>query len=274
MLSASPSHRHPGESRDPSISVTGMEDDLRQIQSKTVTALLKGEFSDIAGIFSTPPSRLSIYRNNTLISLTNALKATFPVTVQLADEQFFAYAAHAFITAEPPREARLSEFGGGLPRFLARFPTCRAYPVIAEMAAFEWAITRAMHGAETYPAPAALLERLCEGGGKLRLSLQPNLNFAVSRWNLVNVWMDHKTNASLRPLERRITRIAVSRRGDDIDFVNLDPARFIFWRSLAGGRTIEHAMLHAASRDPLFDPVFETLLLFRAGLVTGLDVEN
>lgn len=247
---------------------------LQQTQDRVAAVLLRGELNDIAGIFSTPPSRLNIYRNNTMISLTNALKATFPVTVQLVDENFFAYAAHAFITAEPPREARLSEFGGGLPRFLARFPACRAYPVIAEMAAFEWAITRALHGAETYPAPAALLERLREGGGKMRVSLQPNLNFAFSRWNLVNVWLDHKTNANLRPLERRITRIAVSRRGDDIDFVNLDPARFIFWRSLAGGRTIEHAMLRAASRDPLFDPVSETLLLFRAGLVTGFDVEN
>lgn len=250
------------------------ESNLSQTQSKVAAALFKGELHDIADIFSTPPSRLNIYRNNTLISLTNALKTTFPVTVQLAEGKFFAYAAHAFITSEPPREARLSEFGGGLPRFLAKFPPCRAYPIIADMASLEWAIAQSLQAGEHPVATASLLERLRHGGGKMRLFLQPNLQFTTSRWNILNVWMDHKTAAGLRPLERRITRIAVSRRAEDIEFAELDPARFTFWRSLAKGRTIEHAMNRAAARDPFFDPVSETLLLFRAGLVTGLAAEN
>jgi hypothetical protein len=249
---------------------------LQELQNQTARSLLGGDTTTIAGEFAVAQAsarrRLSIYRNNTIASLTAALTATFPVTVRLADERFFAYAAHSFITAEPPRETRLSAYGEGFPRFLARFPAARGTPVLAQMATLEWAIAAALNADEEEPAPIALLAELERGGGCLRL--QPNLRFVATRSNLVDVWMDHKAPAghALRPLARRATRIAVTRRGEDIQFVDLEPARFAFWRSLAKGTTVAQAMTRALARDPLFDLVAETLLLFRAGLVTGLEV--
>ena len=49
-----------------------------------------------------PDARLRIYRNHAILTLTGALKATFPVVCQLVDERFFCYAAHEYIGENLP----------------------------------------------------------------------------------------------------------------------------------------------------------------------------
>jgi hypothetical protein len=86
--------------------------DLATIQSEVTRALLSGRLSDVAQAFTAngkdAERRLNIYRNNSFISLTGALKSNFPVTMRMVDERFFAYAANAFIADHPPREPRLA----------------------------------------------------------------------------------------------------------------------------------------------------------------------
>lgn len=249
--------------------------DLLTLQSQVTAAILGGDMAHIADEFLAGDGdaslRLNIFRNNTFMSLTEVLMATFPVTVKLSDSRFFAYAAHEFISRHPPREARLSEFGGTFPRFLAGFDACRDYPVIAEMAALEWAIAQSLNTEEERPAPANILTPEVIGRGGIGLRLQPNLRFSVSRWPLLGVWADHKKDEVViaTPLKPRISRVAVSTRGDDIQCVELDAARFAFWRSLVRGHSLEQAAERALRRDRLFDLVRETMLLFRMGLVTG-----
>src|ERR1700754_393921 len=69
-----------------------------------------------------PSQRLQIYRNNCLISLTNALKASYPVLHRLVGDGFFRTAAGAFIKTCPPREPRLSAYGAGFADFLEQYP--------------------------------------------------------------------------------------------------------------------------------------------------------
>ena len=249
--------------------------DLQTLQDNMVAAILGGDMAHIADEFragrADAGARLNIFRNNTFTSLTECLKTVFPVTVRLSDERFFAYAAHEFIASQPPREARLSRYGAAFPRFLARFEPCRGFPVIAEMAALEWAIADSLNDAEEFPIPMSLVSGAYLGGGKACLHLQPNLRFTVSRWPLTGLWLDHKkANAMITgPLKPRVSRLAITRHGEDLQFVELEPARFAFWRTLARGQPIEDAARRALSRDPLFDLVRETIVLFRSKLVTG-----
>jgi hypothetical protein len=243
--------------------------DLQTLQDQMVAAIMGGDMAHIADEFA-HSDRLAIFRNNTLTSLTEALKTTFPVTVQLCDERFFAYAAHEFITRQPPKEARLSEYGASFPRFLASFPPCRDHPVIAAMAAFEWAISSSLNDAEEALASIAAIEHAKPAGGKISLRLQPHLRFVISRWPVLQLWAEHKSAgkpvSSL--LKRKTERIAITRRGEDIQFLELDAARFAFWRVLAKGQSLEAAATRALAREPLFDLLRETLLLFRSRLVT------
>jgi hypothetical protein len=243
--------------------------DLRALQERMAEAVRRNTMSSLGHEFS-HSDRLTIFRNNTFASLTETLKTTFPVTVRLCDERFFAYAAHEFIVYRPPQEARLSEYGAAFPRFLAGFPPCRDHPMIAAMAGFEWAISSSLNDAEEAPALLAAIEQAHAQGGRIRLRLQPHLRFAVSRWPVLQSWADHKKAGApgSAPLKRKIERIAIIRTGEDIRLLELDAARFAFWRALAKGQSIEAAATRALAREPLFDLLRETLLLFRSRLVT------
>jgi Putative DNA-binding domain len=219
-----------------------------------------------------PLGRLSIYQNNTMISLTNSLIANFPVTVRLVDERFFRYAADAFIRRHPPRDARLSEYGGELPRFLRAFPACREVPFVADVAALEWAMSRASLQAE---APAldvsALRERIIEPGD-LRIELQPSLGFALVRHPAFEIWQSQQPGAGSTPVEisRASRRYAVSRMGLSVQVVEVSSADYAFRRALKRGLTVEAALMRALARDPFFDLAPTLVALFREGLVVAL----
>jgi hypothetical protein len=254
--------------------------DLQAIQRNMTAAILSGDMSRVAHYFTAGEARadrrLNIFRNNTLRSLTAALKAVSPVTVELVDEQFFDYAAHTFISKQPPHEARLSVYGSTFPRFLAQFEACRGFPIIPEMASLEWAIAEAQNAAELRAATMSAIRNTEQDPSQSTVRLQPNLRFTISHWPLVNVWVDHKNSAGGTPrnLHRRVTRTAIHRHGTDVNFVPLEEARFAFWRSLARRHSIFVAAERALARDPLFDLVRETVVLFRAGLVTSIETND
>jgi Putative DNA-binding domain len=249
---------------------------LQTLQSAVTAAILGGDIDIVAKQLyagkASNTDRFRIFRNNSYASLTECLKTVFPVTVRLSDEHFFAYAAHEFISGQPPSKTRLSSYGAAFPRFLATFPPCRNFPIIAEMAALEWAIAGSLNDAEEAPAPVSLMIDAGADGGKISLQLQPNLRFIVSRWPLLGVWADHKKENSVitGSLKDKVSRLAICRHGEDIQLLELDASRFAFWRTLAKGLAIEAAAKKAFARDPLFDLVQETVALFRSNLIIGI----
>jgi hypothetical protein len=104
----------------------------------------------IADAFDTA-ERLGIYRNNFLIGLGEALKANFPVTLQLLGRAFFEQAARRFVPAHPPRRPCLFEYGADFPDYLRGLPQLSALPYVAEVARFEFARIASYNApAETY----------------------------------------------------------------------------------------------------------------------------
>jgi hypothetical protein len=83
--------------------------------------------------------RLSIYRNNFLLSLTEALKANFPVTLQMLGADFFGQTARRFVLAHPPQRPCLFEYGAAFPDYLRELPELSRLPYVPEMARFEFA---------------------------------------------------------------------------------------------------------------------------------------
>ncbi|HNB26422.1 MAG TPA: DNA-binding domain-containing protein, partial [Alphaproteobacteria bacterium] len=96
---------------------------LAELQGAYRTFLLDGSTTAIAPAIVEDAfdaeERLRIYRNNFLIGLGEALKANFPVTLQLLGEDFFAQAARTFILRAPPERPCLFEYGAGFADYLA-----------------------------------------------------------------------------------------------------------------------------------------------------------
>ena len=75
---------------------------LLELQAGMSRAILTGDTvaigDHIEATGADPLNRLSIYRNNTFVSLTDALMTTFPAVVRIVDERFFRYLAYTYIT--------------------------------------------------------------------------------------------------------------------------------------------------------------------------------
>ena len=81
---------------------------LHEVQTAMRLRLLDGGDSARTAVLADalmPVDRLSIYRNTSRSTLTNALRLHYPAVLRLVGENFFAAAADTFITMEPPRTA-------------------------------------------------------------------------------------------------------------------------------------------------------------------------
>jgi len=250
---------------------------LHELQTGLARAILTGDTGMIGGHLEVtgadPLKRLRIYRNNTFVSLTDALMVTFPAVVRIVDERFFRYMAHTFIAAYPPHEPMLSNYGADLASFIARFDPCRPLPYLADLARLEWAINEAgLEGDEPALPPETLTKFAPEVLAAGSMRLQPSLRLVVSRWPILALWQANQpdTTAEQPSLERRATRVLIRRKGCGVSMDLHSAARFRFLHSLRHGATIEAAVTAALIRDPLFSPAQELLALFNEGLVIGV----
>lgn len=216
--------------------------------------------------------RFGIYRNNSLLSLTEALAVNFPVTVRLVDDRFFRWVSQGFIRQHPPREARLCAYGAELPAYLARLPACRTVPYVAEVARLEWAIALSLQAEEVVSCSIAALSRLGNDAGAARLRLQRSLQLIPARWPVVEIWSAHQKEPIELPcgIARRASHVEVTRHAHRICLTALPLGRFAFRRGLAKGLPLDAAVDRAMSRDPRFEPAIELAALFGENIVTDV----
>ena len=250
---------------------------LRDLQCGVAKSVLGQDedsiVSAILGDGMAPGSRLSIYRNHYNITLTDALKATFPVVCRLLDARFFAYAANEFIKTTPPRQACLFEYGEGFPNFLAAFPPCAQLPYIGDVARLEWLINLALHSPGLPSIDSRELAHVdSRDYPRLVFSLQPSLRLIESKWPIDRIWHENKPGAEgegVVDLNVGGCHLEVRQSGDDVIFRSLEVAEFVLRTELAGGGTLNEAVEAALARDRLFDTAHGLRRLFAEGLVTG-----
>ena len=80
------------------------------------------------------PKRFSVYRNNVIVSLTEALEQTFPAIQNLLGEEYFKALARAFVVQHPPKSPVLIWYGADFAAFIEAFPPLEAYPYLATSA--------------------------------------------------------------------------------------------------------------------------------------------
>lgn len=103
---------------------------------------------------SDPTRRLAVHRNNIVVSLIEALSATFPVTRQFVGDDFFHAMARTFVHRQPPTSPIMAFYGEALPDFIASFVPAQALPCLPDLARLEMARLHACHAAD-----AALVSR-------------------------------------------------------------------------------------------------------------------
>src|SRR5687768_2944019 len=170
---------------------------LAELQAAYRGYLLSGDNAPLAPAIVADsfdgPERLAIYRNNFLISLGEALKANFPVTLQLLGRDFFEQAARRFVLTHPPRRPCLFEYGAGFAEHLRDLPQMATRPYIIDMTRFEFARVAAYNApAEPAVTPAALAGLSPEQLDVLPIRRARHAQVVAVRVPVLALWQAHQ----------------------------------------------------------------------------------
>jgi hypothetical protein len=253
---------------------------LPELQSRLAGALLGQQPWPCEWIVAdcvSPEVRLAVHRNNMFVSLTNALRSTFPIVCRVVDEQFFFYVAEEFIKNRPPRQACLASYGDEFAAFLRRFPDCSGLPYLPDLARLEWLLHRAGHSDSPSPlAASALVGLAAKELSTLKLSFAPSFGFLRSPWPIDRIWRSNKCVVNDEPIALTSGGVSleVRRLDDTVIFQNLPSAVFAFRLSLHSGCTLETATAMASVVDARFDLATALLEVFREQALVGFEAAD
>ena len=202
--------------------------------------------------------RLQIYRNNMFTSLTEAMRAVYPVIQRLVGEGFFAYAANQYIHQHPSVSGNLHGFGHAFPQFLKTFKATKDLAYLPDVADLEWAYDRVFHAAD-HPALdlAALAQVPQEQQENLKFRLHPASRLLASDYPILKIWQvnqeDYNGDQRVDLQEGGVKLLAIRRANLDIEIQTLETGEFTLLRSLAEGQDFSTACEHAIAAQPDFD---------------------
>lgn len=241
-------------------------DQLQRRMCSAVRGRHEPELRDLVeGDRIAPEARLRIYRNHAILTLTEALKATYPVVCRLVDERFFAYAAHEFIGDALPSKPCLSDYGDSFPEFLASFPPCSDLVYLADVARLEWAVNMALHAPD-----AAQLHRSVLESPDAILALHPSLHLVASRWPIHQIWRANQPDGDPETeinLADGGAQLLLYNRGDRVVITVIDDGEYAFLSAIADGAGPTQAATAGGNADPIFDPAATLDFLSLEGLI-------
>jgi len=255
---------------------------LRELESSFGRGLLGEPDAALLDLIApdglTSDARLRIYRNHVLVTLTDALIATYPVVCRLVDERFFRYAADQYIRAHPPTVPCLFEYGESFAAFLAGFGPCQHLEYLPDVARLEWAINFADHADDAVAIDATRLGEVpTDRIGSVTLALHPSVSFLSSRWPIDRIWRANQPDAdpdATVNLDAGGAQLEIRRVGEDVVFRSLDDATYAFRTALACGESLELAVAAAHSADLDVDLALTMQQLLADGIVTSIDVPS
>ncbi|MDJ1008811.1 MAG: DNA-binding domain-containing protein [Paracoccaceae bacterium] len=186
--------------------------------------------------------RYDVYRNNVVVSLTDALGVAFPVIRALVGEANFRVLARAFLAGHPPRDPRLMLWGDALPGFLETYPRVRTLGYLPDVARLEQAMRESYHAADA-PAfdPAGLAALPPEKLTEATFAVAPSVRLLSSRWPALSIWRYNAEPGAPKP-QMAAEDVLVSRPGFDPVARLLPTGGAAFAGALAGGAPLGAAL--------------------------------
>ena len=224
--------------------------------------------------------RFAVHRNNVVVSLVDALAATFPVSQALVGEEFFRAMARERVQADPPRSPVLIDYARGFGDFVAGFAPAAGVPYLADVARIEALRVRAYHAADASPVPESLYRELVAAPGALaaaRMTLHPACHWLRSDYAAPSIWLAHQgledlASASLDGIDiQRAEDVLIVRPAVEVIVTTVPRGAIEFLAALRAGQTLASAFAAARSAVDDADPGALFTLLIRHGLAVVLD---
>ncbi|MBA2491691.1 MAG: HvfC/BufC N-terminal domain-containing protein [Gammaproteobacteria bacterium] len=180
---------------------------LARLQEDFHAYLLYGEQRVTARVAGTARAsaeeRLAVYGNAYRLRLLEALENDFPALKTLLGDGEFATLGRAYIDAHPSRHPSLRWFGTHLSNFVQRTPPYDAQPLLAELAAFEWAQGEVFDAED---AVALSIEDIAAlpptAWPAMRLEFHPSVRRLNLDWNAPSMWQAIDKHETFPALEK------------------------------------------------------------------------
>lgn len=210
--------------------------------------------------------RFDVYRNNVAVSLTEALRQSFPVIRKLVGEDFFTAMAQAHLRAHPPTSPLMMFYGEEMPAFLETFPPVAHLGYLPDMARLELALRHSYHAADAVALDPTLLQAI--GAERLmaaRIALAPAVRVLRSHWPIHAIWSANMKGTP-PPATTLAEAVLITRPGFDPEPHLLAAGGAAFVLGLQAGDRFRQAHARAGHAD-----LTPTLgLLFAGGAITAI----
>lgn len=213
--------------------------------------------------------RLSIYRNNVILSLSMAIADTFPVIKRLIGDDCFQGAAVNFVRAYPPAEPSLLFYGEGFIDFIRTYPSCSHLGYLSDVSRLEWSYIKAFHAADSTVLDNKQLQQIePEDLGDCVLKLNPSVQLLQSDWPVDTIWeenIQHQVK-TVDLSEHSGCNLVIHRQNLQVQIINLTIECFHFLQGFAQGKSIADAWTftekqqHLANREALDDSELSGML--------------
>lgn len=218
--------------------------------------------------------RFDVYRNNVVVSLSEALADAFPVIKSLVGEKFFAAMAGVYVRQSPPRSPLIMFYGADFADFLEGFEPVATLPYLPDVARLEHARRLAYHAADDPIADLSLLADMNETTLLgLRFRFQAATRIVPSAHPVFSIWRYNSTEDK-SPIPDTGEDVLITRSTDMVEMRTLPPGGAAFLQALVAGATLGSAAQDAANATATFDLGANLSGLFSAGIIAEIQKTN
>lgn len=253
---------------------------LHDIQDRFARAILENSPEIIADEIMqdgmTAQERHNIYRNNTFITLGQALADNFPVLCRLVGQTFFDHMAKEYVRLYPPVTPLLMSYGDRMAKFLADFKPADGLPYLSDVARLEYCWNESFNGQDSGAFDLDQLHRIApEKFDDLTFSFLANLSLMESPYPVREIWLANQADADATReinLDSGGSYLAIYRSGMDVEVMKLDPAPYRFLEQLKAGRPLGLAAEETLGLFPEFNLQGALQHILQSKMIEGIEL--
>ncbi len=224
------------------------------------------------------PKRFSVYRNNVVKSLMEAIAETYPALKQIIGDENFATLSRIFISTHPPSSPMMQAYGEGFPDFISQFNPLQHSPFLVDLAQVEKSWIAAYHAADTKCMEGADLGNIpADDLMDTRFIAHPATSVISSEYALYDLFSSARSRAVKNEDEGPAPEIfqkcsskqavLITRPHLRVEVVQLDQASGEFFNRIVNRNSLGQSIEGAMELENGFDAASAIALMLSSGAV-------